>query len=183
MKNQKIPAIISSPSGTFTVDDYESFNKKNDDAMWKQFDNWYSKAFHPYQDLWNRYDVLFEHHFTMSKKEMTVFFFNDSDLIKQISKAYPEVKTPIIGVVQITTEDKFETCVAPIFQHPNCDVDCWKQKYELNDVSKMITSLVLVDAFGTAPLVLPSVLVHNLKCMYMEVAESKEVRGVYSVLD
>lgn len=183
MANQKIPAIISSPSGTFTVDDYETFNKKNDKALWKQFDDWYGKAFHPYQDLWNQYDVLFQHQFEMSKKEFTIFFFNDSDLIKQVSQSFPETVTPIVGVVQICTEDKFETCVAPVFKHIKCDIDCWGKKYELNDVSKMITSLVLVDSYKTAPLVLPSILIHNLKCMYMEVAETQEIRGVYSVLD
>lgn len=180
---EKIPAVISSPSGTFTVDDFELFNKKNDQALWKQFDNWYDKAFHPYHDLWNMYDVVFEHQFEMSKKEFTVLFYNDANLINQVSQAWSEVKTPIIGVIQICTEEKFESFLAPIFQHPKCDVDCWGKKYELNDVSKMVTSLVLVDAFKTSPITLPSILVHNLKCMYMEVAESKEVRGVYSVLD
>jgi hypothetical protein len=183
MSKEKIAAIISSPTGTFTVDDFESYQKKNDKALWKQFDKWYEQAFHPYHDLWHIYDIKFEHYFKMSDKEFKIYFFNDPSLIEQVSKSYPDVKTPIIGVVQIHTEDKFETCVAPIFQHPNCDIDCWKVKYELNDVSKMITSLVLVDAYGTAPLVLPSVLIHNLKCMYMEVADTNEVKGVYSVLD
>lgn len=183
MKNEKVSATVVTAQGSFTVDDYESFNKENDQQLWKEFDSWYDKAFYPYADLWNHCDVLFEHQFNMSKRDMTIYFFNDSKLIEQISKSYPNVKIPIIGFVQITSEWKIETCVAPIFQHSKCDVNWLGDKQDLNDVSKMITSLVLTSSDGSAPKCLPSVLIHNLKCWYMEVAEGKEVRGVYSVLD
>ena len=166
-------------SVTRNLQDYfENISK----IKFNQFTNWVNSSLHDYPDLSTYFQVIHEQDLRLYSHKVKVLFFDEIKEIKLVDNKNSD-NDNIIGYVQVFINENNLNCLAPIHKHPTCDVNYYGKEYELTNLSKMITSLVLNHTHNGYPRILPYVLVQDIMIEYVYKTESCQSQYVLEVLD